>query len=236
MLTPHNCSSHRSAIPFALVISASILLLAIWSISTIPAGAQGNGTALLDEIGTSVNTNREGISRLSNMTMAEMAILNDISLTSTKLATQSAYTAMSVFFLGIGLVIFGLRLTGRAVAHMGKYFTIMIWALTVPVIVLIVAFQLNAVLGVSTILAESDEPFFLLSFLMYIPIAIVVFLLLAQKKMIHQQPAKAPDPIEHDPIRRIEMASALMEKGMITEEEFKSLKSGILNKRQAEAS
>ena len=72
-----------------------------------------------------------------------------------KQTTQGAYTALSVFFLGIGLVVFGLRLTTRTSPQIGRYFTIMVWALTVPVIILIGLFQDGAITG-NTLLIFSE--------------------------------------------------------------------------------
>jgi hypothetical protein len=164
------------------------------------------------------------ISEIRNLTVTEMALLNEMSLTSTKLATQSAYTAMSVFFLGISLVIFGLRLTTRSIGHMGKYFIVMIWALTLPVVVLIGLYQVGVVSGRTVVLADSDEPFFLLSFLMYIPIGIVLFLLLAERRIAHTKAIPESPATETDVILRLERLANLKEKDVITEQEFQKLK------------
>jgi hypothetical protein len=97
-----------------------------------------------------------------NSTAREIAILNEINLTSTKLATQGAYTALSVFFLGVALVIFGLRLTTKGITHLGKYFTLMVWALTIPVMILISVFQVGIVTNSAVKFHETEEPFFIL--------------------------------------------------------------------------
>jgi hypothetical protein len=177
---------------------------------------QANTPPDLNEIGSQ-------ISEIRNMTVTEMAVLGEISLTSTKLATQGAYTAMSVFFLGISLVIFGLRLTTRSLGHMGKYFTVMIWALTLPVVVLIGLYQIGVMFEGTLDLAGSDEPFFLLSFLMYIPIGIVLFLLLAERRISHIKAFAEPASTD-GLLLKLERLSSLKEKGVITEDELVKLK------------
>jgi hypothetical protein len=81
------------------------------------------------------------VESIKNMTPAQLEVLKDINTTSTKLASQGAYSSLSVFFLGISLVIFGLRLTSKVAPQIGRSMTIIVWALTVPVIILIGLFQ-----------------------------------------------------------------------------------------------
>src|SRR5215204_3298072 len=81
------------------------------------------------------------VESIKNMTSAQLEVLKDINTTSTKLASQGAYSSLSVFFLGISLVIFGLRLTSKVAPQIGRSMTIIVWALTVPVIILIGLFQ-----------------------------------------------------------------------------------------------
>ena len=150
--------------------------------------------------------------------------LKDINTVSTKLATQGAYTALSVFFLGIGLVVFGLRLTSKVAPRIGRSMTIMVWALTIPVIILIGLFQYGVLTGTSLI-SVGEEPFSLLSFLLYIPIAIVIFLLLEEKGIVQEQSAHISGPI-----LEMEKLVGLKERGMITEEEFQKLKTDLLTK------
>jgi hypothetical protein len=165
-----------------------------------------------------------------NSTAREIAILNEINLTSTKLATQGAYTALSVFFLGVALVIFGLRLTTKGITHMGKYFTLMVWALTIPVMILISVFQVGIVTNSAVKFHETEEPFFILSFLMYIPMGIILFLLVQQKKIISSQAARLTDQTERNLIQELEKIFAMKEKGMISNEEFQKLKTELLAK------
>jgi uncharacterized membrane protein len=123
-------------------------------------------------------------------------------------------------------VIFGLRLTSRTSPQIGRYFTIMVWALTVPVIILVGLFQYGLITGNSPFaFLRIEEPYFLLSFLLYIPIGIVVFLLVEQKGIVQDQAAQISRSIQE-----MEKLVELKERGMITEEEFRKLKTELLAK------
>jgi hypothetical protein len=194
-----------------------------------------NSTLILEDMRTILRDQQRDITSIKNTSSAEVELirnmeslqleeLKDINTVSTKLATQGAYTALSVFFLGIGLVVFGLRLTSKVAPRIGRSMTIMVWALTVPVIILIGLFQYGVLTGTSLISA-GEEPFSLLSFLLYIPIAIVIFLLLEEKGIVQEQSAHISGPI-----LEMEKLVGLKERGMITEEEFQKLKTDLLTK------
>jgi hypothetical protein len=226
-------SGLQSVTSFALFsVLSTIFISCILSNFSVGQAAFAQGISNSEEGGVPPDTEELGnqISELRNMTVTETAILNEISLTSTKLATQGAYTAMSVFFLGISLVIFGLRLTTRSLGHMGRYFVMMIWALTLPVVVLVGLYQIGVAFGGTLDLAGSEEPFFLLSFLMYIPIGIVLFLLLAERKIVHSRATTESAPAEGDILLRLERLSSLREKGVITEDELQKLKTEAVSR------
>ena len=194
-----------------------------------------SNTLILEDMRAIMRDQQRDIASINNMTSAEVELiknmeslqleeLKDINTVSTKLATQGAYTALSVFFLGIGLVVFGLRLTSKVAPRIGRSMTIMVWALTIPVIILIGLFQYGVLTGTSLISA-GEEPFSLLSFLLYIPIAIVIFLLLEEKGIVQEQSAHISGPI-----LEMEKLVGLKERGMITEEEFQKLKAELLAK------
>jgi hypothetical protein len=63
----------------------------------------------------------------------------------------------------------------------------MIWALTIPVLVLIVMFQLGIATGNKIMLYATDEPYLVISFLLYIPLGIIIFLLVTHGKVARQQ-------------------------------------------------
>jgi small-conductance mechanosensitive channel len=176
------------------------------------------------------------ISSIRNTSSANVEALTNMGTNLAKLTTQGAYTALSVFFLGIGLVVFGLRLTSKVAPRIGRSMTIMVWALTIPVIILIGLFQYGVLTGTS-IISTSEEPYSLLSFLMYVPIGIVVFMLLAQRKIMHAQAhaaqaqaqAKGSNQGKKDVFQELERLGSLKQQGLITEEEFQKLKTRLLS-------
>jgi uncharacterized membrane protein len=198
------------------------------------AYAQENNTLILEDIRAILRNQQHDISSIKNMTAAEiesnknitaaqLEVLNDISVTSTKLAAQGAYSSLSVFFLGIGLVIFGLRLTSRVAPQIGRSMTIMVWALTIPVIILVAIYQHGLITG-NPLITVIGEPYLLISFLLYIPIAIVVFLLLEQKGIVQHQASHTSRQIHE-----MEKLIKLRDSGEISEEEFQRLKTALLS-------
>ncbi|HEU4443475.1 MAG TPA: SHOCT domain-containing protein [Nitrososphaeraceae archaeon] len=199
--------------------------------------SNNSSTLILEDLRAIMRDQQRDIASINNMTSAEVELiknmeslqleeLKDINTVSTKLATQGAYTALSVFFLGIGLVVFGLRLTSKTPPRIGRSMTIMVWALTIPVIILIGLFQYGVITGTGTsLISAGEEPFSLLSFLLYIPIAIVIFLLLEEKGIVQEQSAHISGPI-----LEMEKLVRLKERGMITEEEFQKLKAELMAK------
>ena len=145
-------------------------------------------------------------------------------------------------------MVFGLRLTTRTSPQIGRYFSIMVWALTVPVIILVGLFQYGLITGNSPLaFLRAEDPYSLLSFLMYIPIGIVVFMLLAQHKIMHAQAqgamaststcrlkrvqaqAKESNQGKKDVFQELERLGSLKQQGLITEEEFQKLKTRLLS-------
>ena len=205
-----------------------------------------NSTLILEDMRTIMRDQQRDISSIRNTSSAEVEALSSVGPTFNKLSTQGAYTALSVFFLGIGLVVFGLRLTTRTSPQIGRYFSIMVWALTIPVIILIGLFQYGLVTGTSPFaFLRAEDPYSLLSFLLYIPIGIVVFMLLAQHKIMHAQAqaamaaqahaaqaqaqAKESNQGKNDVFQELERLASLKQQGLITEEEFQKLKTRLLS-------
>jgi uncharacterized membrane protein len=190
-----------------------------------------NNTRILEDIRAILRDQQRDISSVSNMTPAQLETLNEINDSSTKFAIQGAYTALSVFFLGIGLVIFGLRMTTKVSPQLGRRFTLMVWALTLPVIILVGLFQYGEVTGNTALaLFESEEPYFILTFLLYIPIGILLFLLFEQKAIVAAEAENTARQKKGDRIHEIEKLVELKERGVITEEEFQKLKTELLAK------
>ncbi|MFL6455890.1 MAG: hypothetical protein ACJ71G_02845 [Nitrososphaeraceae archaeon] len=126
----------------------------------------------------------QSISEIKNLTSLQMKMLNQFATSANRASTQGAFVALSVFFLGIALVLFGLRLTARAAKSIGNYFNLMMWALTLPVLSLVAVYQVGILTGNPIAIYKQDEPFFFISLLLLIPIGIVLFLLVFQKKII----------------------------------------------------
>jgi hypothetical protein len=211
-----------------------------------------NSTLLLEDMRSIMRDQQRDMASIRNTSSVEAGALTQMAASSSRLAIQATYTALCVFFLGIGLVVFGLSLTTRSSPQIGKYFTITVWALTAPVIMLIGLFQYGAITGNNLLGVFRSDPFLLLSFLMYIPIAIVVFLLLAQKKIMHvhevqaahaakvtqeahaaqaraQAAAQESSQVKKDPYQDLERLVSLKQQGLISEEEFQKLKMRLLS-------
>src|SRR5829696_8929065 len=211
-----------------------------------------NSTLLLEDMRSIMRDQQRDITSIRNTSSVEAGALTQMAVSSSRLAIQATYTALCVFFLGIGLVVFGLSLTTRSSPQIGKYFTITVWALTAPVIMLIGLFQYGAITGNNLLGVFRSDPFLLLSFLMYIPIAIVVFLLFAQKKIMHvhevqaahaakvtqeaqaaqaraQEAAQESSQVKKDPYQDLERLVSLKQQGLISEEEFQKLKTRLLS-------
>jgi putative oligomerization/nucleic acid binding protein len=210
------------------------------------AYAQENNTLILEDMRAIMRDEQRDIASIRNASSEEVEALTQMGMSSAKLATQGAYTALSVFFLGIGLVIFGLSLTTRSSPQIHRYFTIMVWALTIPVCILVGFFQYGAITGNNLLaILGSEEPYFVLTFLMYVPIGIVIFALLAQKRIMHAQAAQAqaqaaqaqaqaaqaaqaPSQGKKDTLQELERLGSLKQQGLISEEEFQKLKMRLL--------
>jgi hypothetical protein len=94
------------------------------------------------------------------------------------------FTTLSVFFLGVTLIIYGLKLTLRAPKQTSRYLKVVMWALITPVIALIAIYQIGTLLGTPIEIYKVDEPFFFISVLLLIPVAIIIFLLIAERKLM----------------------------------------------------
>src|ERR671923_849132 len=204
-------------------------------------GNNNNNTLILEDMRALMRDQQRDISSIRNTSSAQVETFTNMGTTLATLTTQGAYTALSVFFLAIGLVVFGLRLTTRTSPQIGRYFTIMVWALTIPVCILVGLFQYGLITGNSpfAFLRIEQQPYSLLSFLMYIPIGIVIFVLLAQHRIMHAQAqavqaaqAQAKGSIQgkKDVPQELERLGSLKQQGLITEKEFQKLKADLLSK------
>jgi hypothetical protein len=119
------------------------------------------------------------IKDIKKLTLEEVQLLKSLGQGFSKTTTQASFTSLGVFFLGITLVIYGLRLTLKATdRRTSTFFKAMMWGLITPVIALIAIYQ------VGIPLYKSDDSFFFISVLLLIPAAIIVFLLVAERRLI----------------------------------------------------
>jgi len=117
---------------------------------------------------------------IKKLTSEEVQLLKSLGQQFSKTTTQSSFAALGIFFLGITLVIYGLRLTLKATdRRTSRYFKEMMWGLITPAIALIATYQIGIPIY------KSDDSFFLISLLLMIPAAIVIFLLTAEGRLIN---------------------------------------------------
>lgn len=166
-----------------------VLICAAFTVSLEPTNlvhGQENITNTLKDIQNTQSNQSADIQAIKNTTSAQKEVFEKIVTSLSKSATQGAYTALSVFFLGIALVVMGLRMSLKAAPNLGRYFNLMVWALTIPVLVLIVIFQIGIATGNKIMFYAMDEPYLVISFLLYIPLAIIIFLLVTHGRMARQ--------------------------------------------------
>jgi len=170
-------------------VTIIVLLYAGIFIITLGLGAdvhgQENTSAFPSEIQTMPTNQSSDIEIIKNITSNQNKVFEKMAVSITKSSTQGAITAMSVFFLGIALVVLGLKMTSR-VQNFGKYFSLMVWALTIPVLVIIVIYQIGILTNNPIMFYTTDEPYILISSLMYIPLGIVLFMLISHSRMKQQ--------------------------------------------------
>ena len=152
---------------------------------TLGLGADVHGqenSTVAARIQTTPSNQTSELALIQNITSTQNKVFQKMAESITKSSTQGAITAMSVFFLGIALVVLGLKMTSR-VQNFGKYFTLMVWALTIPVLVIIVVYQIGIVTNNPIMFYASGEPYILISSLMYIPLGIILFMLISHSRM-----------------------------------------------------
>jgi len=119
------------------------------------------------------------IKDMKKLMSQEVQLLKSMGQEFDKTATQSSFAALGVFFLGLTLVIFGLKLTLKATdRRTSRYFKAMMLALIIPVIVLLVSYQ------VGIPIYKAGDSFFFTSLLLFIPAAMIIFLIIAEGKLI----------------------------------------------------
>jgi len=142
-----------------------------------------NSTEQIIQLRSLISKQSDDMKAIRNSTSAEVQLLKSIVQGAAKASTQVMGTTLSVFLLGVTLILYGLRLTLRAPKQTGRYFKAMMWALITPVIALISVYQIGTLLGTPIEIYKADEPFFFISVLLLIPVAIIIFLLIAERRL-----------------------------------------------------
>lgn len=119
------------------------------------------------------------IKDMKKLMSQEVQLLKSMGQEFDKTATQSSFAALGVFFLGLTLVIFGLKLTLKATdRRTSRYFKAMMLGLIIPVIALLVSYQIGIPIY------KAGDSFFFTSLLLFIPAGMVIFLMIAEGKLI----------------------------------------------------
>ena len=92
---------------------------------------------------SAISTQSDDIKSIRNSTSAQVQVLKSIAQGFQITSSQIMFTTLTVFLLGVTLIIYGLRLTLRAPRQTSRYFKAMMCALISPVIVIITAYQLG---------------------------------------------------------------------------------------------
>ena len=126
----------------------------------------------------------DDIKAIRNSTSAQVQVLKGIAQGFAISSAQLMFTTLVVFLLGVTLIIYGLRLTLRAPKQTSRYLKAMMCALLSPVIIVIMAYQLGIAFGTPLEIYKIADPLLLISLLLWIPTGIIIFLLIADRKLM----------------------------------------------------
>jgi hypothetical protein len=131
-----------------------------------------------------ISNQSDDIKAIRNSTAAQVQVLKSMAEGFAQQSAQIMFTTLSVFLLGVTLIIYGLRLTLRAPKKTSTYFKAMMCALISPVIILVLIYQLGITLGAPLQIYKVAKPLLLVSLLLWIPTGIIIFLLIADNKLM----------------------------------------------------
>lgn len=132
----------------------------------------------------------DDIKAIRNSTSAQVEVLKSIAQGFQIASAQIMFTTLAVFLLGVTLIIYGLRLTLRAPKQTSRYFKAMMCALLSPVIVIVLAYQLGIAFGAPLEIYKIAQPLLIISLLLWIPTGIIIFLLVADRKLMQHLETK----------------------------------------------
>lgn len=131
-----------------------------------------------------ISNDSDDIKAIRNSTAAQVQVLKSMAEAFAQQSAQIMYATLGVFLLGVTLIIYGLRLTLRAPKQTSRYFKAMMCALLSPVIVIVLVYQLGIAFGSPLEIYKILPPLLLITLLLWIPIGIIVFLLVADNKLM----------------------------------------------------
>jgi hypothetical protein len=138
-----------------------------------------NFTDQIAQLKSIASNQSSDIKDIKKLLSQEIQLLKSIGEGFSKTTTQASFATLGVFFMGTALVIYGLKLTIKAMdRRTSRYLKAMILGLIIPVIVLLAIYQIGIPIY------KSDDSFFLISILLIIPAAMIVFLLIAEGRWI----------------------------------------------------
>src|SRR5215831_14394635 len=109
-------SRHFTCVCILTLVSVNAILLGVLLISsgdrTLKAALPQNNS--INRLQSSISNQSDDIKSIRNSTAAEVQVLKNIAQGFQITSTQIMFTTLTVFLLGVTLIIYGLRLTLRA--------------------------------------------------------------------------------------------------------------------------
>src|SRR5215472_2031250 len=131
-----------------------------------------------------ISNQSDDIKSIRNSTAAEVQALKNIAQGFQITSSQIMFTTLTVFLLGVTLIIYGLRLTLRAPRRTSRYFKAMMCALISPVIAIITAYQLGIAFQAPLEIYKIAPPLLIISLLLWIPTGLIIFLFVPDNKLM----------------------------------------------------
>ena len=153
----------------------------ILEVAAVPISNSTDQTVQLNSV---ISNDSDDIKAIRHSTAAEVQVLKSMTEAFAQQSAQIMYTTLGVFLLGVTLIIYGLRLTLRAPKQTSRYFKAMMCALLSPVIIIVLVYQLGIAFGSPLEIYKILPPLLLITLLLWIPIGIIVFLLVADNKLM----------------------------------------------------
>ena len=131
-----------------------------------------------------ISNQSDDIKAIRNSTSAQVQVLKSIAQGFQITSSQIMFTTLTVFLLGVTLIIYGLRLTLRAPRQTSRCLKAMMCALISPVIVNITAYRLGIAFRAPLEIYKIAPPLLIISLLLWIPTGVIIFLLIADNKLM----------------------------------------------------